>query len=153
SGAVEDNFPFTKTWTPVSYRAAYTWEPIHNLTFYSQYATAFDPAIATVFNISPTVPLLLTSSRIYETGVKQLFWDNKAEWTFSAFDIARRNVLVAQPDQTFTVAGEVATKGVEIAAAVRPIEGWKLWGNLAFLHTRFGSFADLTGNTPPNVAP
>jgi len=61
-GAVESNFPFTKTWTPVSYRAAYTWEPVRNLVFYSQYATAFDPAIASVFSISPTAPLLLTSS-------------------------------------------------------------------------------------------
>jgi len=157
TGALLSNFPFTKTWTPVSYRAAYTWEPIRNLVFYSQYATAFDPAIASVFNIPPTAPLLLTSSRIYETGVKQLFWDNKAEWTFSAFDIARRNVLVPQPNQTFTVAGEIATRGVEMGAAVRPIEGWKLWGNLAFLHTRFANFdtvnVNFTGNTPPNVAP
>jgi iron complex outermembrane receptor protein len=156
-GAVLSNFPFTKTWTPVSYRAAYTWEPIRNLVFYSQYATAFDPAIGSVFSISPTSPLLLTSSRIYETGVKQLFWDNKAEWTFSAFDIARRNVIQPGPNRTFKIAGEVATKGIEIAAAVRPIEGWKLWGNLAFLHTRFTDFdvdgCPCTGNTPPNVAP
>jgi iron complex outermembrane recepter protein len=152
-GAVKSGFPFSKTWTPVSYRAAYTWEPIRNLVFYSQYATAFDPAIASVFNITPTVPLLLTSSRTYETGVKQLFWDNKAEWTFSAFDIARRNVIVPGPNQTFSTAGEVATQGVEVAAAVRPIEGWKLWGNLAFLHTRYASFDALTGKTPSNVAP
>jgi iron complex outermembrane recepter protein len=26
---------FTQTWRPVSYRAAYTFEPIHDLTFYS----------------------------------------------------------------------------------------------------------------------
>src|SRR4029077_6033411 len=45
-GAVLPNSPFTKTWTPVSYRAAYTWEPIGGLTFYSQYSTAFDPAVA-----------------------------------------------------------------------------------------------------------
>jgi iron complex outermembrane recepter protein len=157
TGAVLSNFPFTKTWTPVSYRAAYTWGPIRGLTFYSQYATAFDPAVASIFSIQPTLPLVLTSSRIYETGVKQLFWDNKAEWTFSAFDIVRRNVFQAQGGQTFKVAGEIATKGVEIAAAVRPIEGWKLWGNLAFTHTRYVNFdfdgGSFTGNTPPNVAP
>ena len=157
TGAVLPNFPFTKTWTPVSYRAAYTWEPIGGLTFYSQYSTAFDPAVASIFSIQPTLPLVLTSSRIYETGVKQLFWDNKAEWTFSAFDIVRRNVFQAQGGQTFKVAGEIATKGVEIAAAVRPIEGWKLWGNLAFTHTRYVNFdfdgGSFSGNTPPNVAP
>ena len=41
-------------------------------------------------------PLLLTTSRTYETGVKQLFWDKRAEWTFSAFDIERRNVYVPE---------------------------------------------------------
>jgi iron complex outermembrane receptor protein len=157
TGAVLPNFPFTKTWTPVSYRAAYTWEPIGGLTFYSQYSTAFDPAVASIFSIQPTLPLVLTSSRIYETGVKQLFWGNKAEWTFSAFDIVRRNIFQAQGGQTFKVAGEIATKGVEIAAAVRPIDGWKIWGNLAFTHTRYVNFdfdgGSFSGNTPPNVAP
>jgi iron complex outermembrane receptor protein len=157
TAAVLANFPFTKTWTPVSYRAAYTWEPIRGLTFYSQYATAFDPAVASIFSVQPVLPLVLTSSRTYETGVKQLFWDNKAEWTFSAFDIARRNVFQAQGGQTFKVAGDIATKGMEIAAAVRPIEGWKLWGNLALTHTRYVNFdfdgGSFSGNTPPNVAP
>jgi len=157
TGAVLRNFPFTKTWTPVSYRAAYTWEPIRGLTFYSQYATAFDPAVASIFSVQPVLPLVLTSSRTYETGVKQVFWDNKAEWTFSAFDIARRNVFQAQGGQTFKVAGDIATKGIEIAAAVRLIEGWKLWGNLAATHTRYVNFdfdgGSFSGNTPPNVAP
>src|SRR5882672_1588379 len=166
AGSLEDRLRLTPTFALIGgvrvedlqlTRAAYTWEPIRNLVFYSQYATAFDPAIGSVFSISPTSPLLLTSSRIYETGVKQLFWDNKAEWTFSAFDIARRNVLQPGPNRTFKIAGEVATKGIEIAAAVRPIEGWKLWGNLALLHTRFTDFdvdgCHCTGNTPPNVAP
>src|SRR5262249_35085739 len=118
TGAVLANFPVTKTWAPAAYRAAHTWGPSRGLTFYSQYATAFDPAVASIFSIQPTLPLVLTSSRIYETGVKQLFWDNKAEWTFSAFDIVRRNVFQAQGGQTFKVAGEIATKGIEIAGPV-----------------------------------
>ena len=82
-GTIPDGQPFTKTWNPVSYRAAYTYEPIHDLMFYSMYATAYDPAIAAVFSISPANSLQLTSSRTYETGAKQIFWDGKAEWTVS----------------------------------------------------------------------
>ena len=52
-GTVPDGLPFSKTWTPVSYRAAYTYEPIHNLMFYSMYATAYDPAVAGIFSITP----------------------------------------------------------------------------------------------------
>ena len=80
-GTIPTGLPFTKTWTPVSYRAAYTYEPIPDMTFYSMYATAYDPAAAGIFSVTPGTSLQLTSARIYETGVKQLFWDDKAEWT------------------------------------------------------------------------
>src|SRR6202030_2280687 len=103
--------PFTKTWMPVSYRAAYTYEPIRNLMFYSMYATAYDPAAAGIFSVTPGTTLALSSARIYETGVKQLFWDNRAEWTFAAYDIQRRNVYVQTSDTTFNLAGEIKTKG------------------------------------------
>jgi iron complex outermembrane receptor protein len=147
--------PFTQTWRPVSYRAAYTYEPIPNLMFYSMYATSYDPAAADVFSVNPNSSLALTSAQIYETGVKQLFWDNKAEWTFAAYDITRRNVYVQVDPTTFALAGEIATKGVEIAGAVRPIEGWKLWGNVALTEARYVNFdfEGFTGNTPSNVAP
>jgi iron complex outermembrane recepter protein len=153
-----DPEPFTKTWLPVSYRAAYTYEPIPNLMFYSMYATAYDPAVAAVFSISPGTSLNLTSSKTYETGAKQLFWDGRAEWTLSLYDIIQRNVFVQINDVDSAVAGEVATKGIEMAGAVRPIDGLKLWGNVALTHARFAEFDDpgvgsFTGNAPPNVAP
>jgi iron complex outermembrane recepter protein len=161
-GTIPSGEPFTQVWRPVSYRAAYTYEPIPNLVFYSMYATSYDPAAADVFSVNTNVPLALTSAQIYETGVKQLFWDNKAEWTFAAYDITRRNVYVPITDTESALAGEIATKGVELAGAVRPIEGLKLWGNVALTHARYENFnafdlnGDLvswTGNTPSNVAP
>ncbi len=105
----------------------------------------------------PAPPLDLTSSRIYETGVKQLLWDGKAEWTLSVYDLARRNVYVAINDTTSTLAGEIRTKGVEFAAAVRPVENVKLWGNVAFTAAHYSNFffngVSADGNTPSNVAP
>jgi iron complex outermembrane recepter protein len=99
----------------------------------------------------------MTSSTIYETGVKSQFWDNKTDLTLSVYDIDRRNVLQAEAGQTFAVAGEETSKGVEIATAVRPIDGWKLWGNLAITDTKYVNFnyngGSYSGNTPPNVAP
>ena len=146
-----------KTWKPVSYRAAYTYEPIPNLMLYSMYATSYDPAAADVFSVNTSVPLALTSAQIYETGVKQLFWDNKAEWTFAAYDITRHNVYVPITDTTFALAGEIATKGIELAGAVRPIENVKLWANVALTQARYENFngvmGNWTGNTPSNVAP
>ncbi len=163
-GSIPAGEPFTQVWKPVSYRAAYTYEPIRNLVFYSMYATSYDPAVADVFSVDASVPLALTSAQIYETGVKQLFWDNRAEWTFAAYDITRRNVYVQTSDTTYALAGEIATKGIELAGAVRPIEGLKLWGNVALTQARYENFDNVvdpvtgavvswTGNTPSNVAP
>ena len=155
--SIPDGQPFTQTWRPVSYRAAYTYEPIHDLTFYSMYATSYDPAAAGIFSVTPATSLALTSARIYETGVKQLFWDDKAEWTFAAYDITRRNVYVQTSPDTTSLAGEIGTKGYELAGAVRPIDGWKFWGNVALTQARYENFdfsgGSWTGNTPSNVAP
>ena len=149
--------PFTQVWKPVSYRAAYTYEPIPDMTFYSTYATSYDPAAANVFSVNASTPLALTSAAIYETGVKQLLWDGRAEWTFAAYDITRRNVYVPITDTTFSLAGEIATKGIELAGAVRPLENIKLWANLALTQARYedfnGAMGNWTGNTPSNVAP
>jgi iron complex outermembrane recepter protein len=156
-GTIPAGQPFTKNWKPVSYRAAYTFEPVKGLTFYSMFATAFDPAAAGIFSVTPGTSLELTSSKIFETGVKQLFWDNKAEWAVAAYDLTRNNVYVQINDTTSALAGEVQTKGVELSAAARPIENVKLWGNVAFTESRYENFflngVSLSGNTPSNVAP
>ena len=152
-GVMPPDYQFNKTWNPVSYRAGVTIEPIKDLVFYGMTATAFDPAVASVFRITAGTPLELTEARIYEVGVKHLFWDNRAEWTLSAFDIARKNVYVALTNQVSTLAGEIDTKGVELAGAVRPFDGWKFWGNVAFTQAHYKDFDVFTGNTPSNAAP
>jgi iron complex outermembrane receptor protein len=152
-GSLPGGLPFSQTWRPVSYRAAYTYEPIHDLMFYGMYATAYDPAVAGIFSLNPGTSLQLTSSRTYETGAKQQFWDDKAEWTVSLYDIVQRNVYVPVNTTTVDLAGEVETKGLEVAAAVSPVDGWKFWSNAAFNHSRFVDFDVWTGNTPPDVAP
>jgi iron complex outermembrane recepter protein len=152
-GSIPVGQPFTKNWQPVSYRAAATFEPIKGLMFYGMYATAYDPAAAGIFSVSPGNSLELSSARIYETGVKMISEDKRTEATFAAYDIERRNVFVFITNTTPLLAGEVHSKGVELAGAVRPIDNLKLWGNVAFTDAKFGNFDVFTGNTPSNVAP
>ena len=89
-----------------------------------------------------------------------MFWDNRAEWSFSVFDIERKNVYVPESGQQFNIAGKIRTKGIELAGAVNPIGGLKLWGNIALVESRFVDFdfvddngvtQSYSGNTPPNV--
>ncbi len=153
-------FPFSKDFNPVTGRIGYTWDALPGMTFFSQYATAADPAVANIFILRPNQPLVLTTSRTYETGVKHVLLNNRLEWTFSAFEIERNNVFVPDGNQNFNVAGSIKSKGVELAAAARPFDGLKVWGNIAYVESRFANFDNViadevvqsfSGHTPPNV--
>ena len=154
-GLENAGFPFSKSWAPVTGRIGYTWEAIPGLTFFSQYATGADISANNIFLLGPTQPLDLTTSRTYETGVKHLLWDNRAEWSFSAYDILRKNVYAAAGGMALNIAGRQESKGVELAASVRPIEPLRLWGNIAYVDARYADYnfdgGSFSGNTPPNV--
>ena len=155
TGADKLGFPFSKTWTPLTGRIGYTWEAIPGMTFYSQYATGADVAANNIFLLTGTQPLNLTTSQTYETGLRQLFWDKKAEWSLSVYDIQRQNVYAAAGGMTLNIAGQENAKGVEIAAAVKPTTAWKFWGNFAYVDARYADYdftgGSFSGNTPPNV--
>jgi iron complex outermembrane receptor protein len=155
AGANKAGFPFSKDWTPVTGRIGYTWEPIKGLTFYSQYATGADVAANNIFLLAGTQPLNLTTSQTYETGVKQVLWGDKAEWSLSLFDIDRQNVYAAAGGMTLNIAGQENAKGVEISGAIKPTTAWKFWGNFAFVNARYADYdfagGSFSGNTPPNV--
>jgi iron complex outermembrane receptor protein len=156
NGLLKTGYPFSKDFTPVTGRVGYTWEALPGVTFYSQYATAADPAVANIFILRPTDPLLLTTSRTFETGVKVLSFDKRAEFTFSAYDIERNNVYQSKSGHRVDVAATVHAKGVEAAAAIRPTDEWKLFANVAIVQSKYENFIDQDGNdfsgkTPPNV--
>ncbi len=156
NGVVKSGFPYSKSWQPVTGRIGYTWEALPGTTFYSQYATATDISADSIFLLSPTQNLTLSDSRSYETGVKQLAWNGRAEWTFSAFDIERNNVYSAQAGQQLNLAGKVKSQGIEVAAAVRPTPESRLWGNVAYVRARYADYdlaggGSFSGNTPPNI--
>jgi iron complex outermembrane recepter protein len=155
-----DGYPFATKFTPVTGRIGYVWEAVPGLSFYSQYATAADPTVTNIFILRPNVPLLLTTARTYETGFKVLSADKRIEFTFSAFDIERDNVYVPESGLLFDLAGKIKSQGVEIAGAVNPFGGLRLWGNAAIVRSRFVNFDFIDGNgnpgsysgmTPPNV--
>jgi iron complex outermembrane recepter protein len=154
-GAEKSDFPFSQAWAPVTGRFGYTWEAIPGMTFYSQYATGADVSANNIFLLGPTQPLDLTTSRTYETGVKHLFWDSRAEWSFSAYDILRKNVYAAAGGMQLNIAGKEEAKGVELSAAVRVTDAWRVWGNIAYVDARYADYdfagGSFSGNTPPNV--
>lgn len=155
NGLEKASFPFSTSWAPVTGRIGYTWEAVPGLTFFSQYATGADISANNIFLLAPTQPLDLTTARTYETGVKHVFWDNRAEWSFSAYDILRKNVYAAAGGMQLNIAGRQESRGVELAGSIRPIEPLRLWGNIAYVDARYADYdfagGSFSGNTPPNV--
>ncbi|MGY0574889.1 TonB-dependent receptor [Bradyrhizobium sp. RDM12] len=154
-GLENAGFPFSKSWASVTGRIGYTWEAVPGLTFFSQYATGADISANNIFLLGPTQPLDLTTARTYETGIKHVLWDNRAEWSFSAYDIVRKNVYAAAGGMQLNIAGRQESKGVELAGSIRPIEPLRLWGNIAYVDARYADYdfagGSFSGNTPPNV--
>lgn len=154
-GASLAGFPFSHNYGLATGRIGYTWEAYPGMTFYSQYATSADFSTGSIFLLAPGQNPL-TRGRTLETGVKDVLWGGRAEWTFAAYDILRKNVLSTTGGETLTVAGEAKSQGIEFAASVRPTPDTRLWGNIAYVHARYTDFVlddgrSFTGNTPPNV--
>jgi iron complex outermembrane receptor protein len=155
AGLSRGGFPFATNWYPATGRLGFTWESMPGFTWYGQYATGADVAANNIFLLTPAQPLNLTRSRTIEAGIKNLFWERKAEWSLALYDIERDNVYTAQGGQSLNIAGKQLSNGVEIAAAVRPTLQWNLWGNFAYTHARYADYVfaggSFSGNTPPNV--
>jgi iron complex outermembrane receptor protein len=155
-GAPLAGFPFNKTWTPLTGRAGFTWDFVPGLTWYGQVASAADVSANFIFLLDPSQPLDLTRTLTYETGLKQLLWNNRAEWTLSVFDTERKNVFAAAGGQQVNLAGRLVSKGIEFNSAIRPTDAWKLWANFAFVDAKYADFVladgtSYTGHTPTNV--
>src|SRR4030095_14606881 len=156
AGASRPGFPFSKTWHPATGRLGFTWEAMPGFTLYAQYATGADVAANNLFLLGATQRLDLTRSRTYEAGIKQLFWERKAEWWLALYDIERKNVYAAAAGQTLNIAGKQLSDGVEAAVAVHPSPRWNLWGNVAYTDARYEDFVlangvSFSGHMPPNV--
>ena len=156
AGANRPGYPFAKTFHPTTGRVGVTYEAVPGLTLYTQFATCADVAANNLFLLDASQPLQLTRARTLEGGIKQLFWDRKAEWNLALFDIERRNVYAAAGGQALNIAGKQRSRGVELSAAVRPTREWNVWGNLAYSDAKYADFTlasggSFSGNKPPNV--
>ena len=155
AGANRPGFPFSTSFHPTTGRAGLTYELAPGFTLYGQYATGADVAANNLFLLASNQPLQLTRARTVEAGVKHLFWDKKAEWNLAVFDIERRNVYAAAGGQALNIAGKQNSKGVELSAAVKPVQPLSLWGNVAYTNAKYADYTfaggSFSGNTPPNV--
>ena len=159
AGVFNQTASFERDFQPVTWRIGAVYDLLPTLTLYGHYATAADPAGNDLFLVRAAENFDLATGAQWEVGVKQSLWNNRAEWTVAYFDIFRKNIITQTSLTTAENVGRQTSKGFELSAAVRPLEGWRIQGNLTVLSAGFADFSEQAGgnlvshdgNRPPNV--
>lgn len=133
-----------------AWRAGVVYQPTSNLSLYAQYATGADPLGSLITTSASQVPFDLATGRQYEAGVKGLFLDGKAQWTFAAYKIVKKHLLTRDlnnPTQQIQV-GQQSSKGLEASLAVQLAPGVSLDANGTVLDAQFDDFFENVGGVP-----
>lgn len=149
-----------QTYSPVTGRLGAVWRATDDLSVYGQYSTGTDP-LGGSLNLPTVANQTLTTGRQMEFGVKGELPSVRGEWTASAYQIQKRNILSRDPvnPNITQQVGQQSSTGIELALAMEPQRGWSVDANLAILRARYDSFNELVGaalvsrngNKPVNV--
>ena len=125
---------------------------------YAQHSNAVAPVGTTLLLSQANTNFDLTRGKQTEAGLKHTFWGGRADWTLATYKIEQTNILTRDPvTPANTIAvGKQSSRGVELAASVRPMRGLTVSGNYASVAARFDQLIEAggvsrNGNTPPNV--
>ena len=136
---------FSRSYHPTTGRLALVWDIAPGANLYAQASTAADPPSGSLASASFSDVRnnsALTTGRQAEVGSKFDFWGGKGSATVSAFQIHRKNIASQDPNNpNLTVlVGEQSSKGIELAAGVRPNAQWQVQGNLSHIRARYENF-------------
>ena len=146
-GALNAAQSFDQQFTPTTWRAGLVYDVLPHVTLYGQYATAVDPVGGSLFSLRSNQQFDLATGHQWEIGAKGQFLNHRVEWMAAYFDIVRENILT-QVSQTASVnVGRQSSKGVELDAAWRVTDAWRLQGNVTFLSAKFDEFNEVSGGT------
>lgn len=144
---VANNQAFERNYSNTSWRIGSVYKLQPNLSLYAQYATAVDP-VASMLLLSPANSSFdMSTGKQMEVGIKQVFWDNRGEWTLAAYSITKNNLLSRDPaDPSLRVqVGERTSKGLEATLSLAPTPKWQLDFNMAMLRARYKDFNESSG--------
>ena len=143
-----------------TWRLGAVYRPTSAASLYVQYATAVDP-LGSLVSFSPTQSQFKnTTGHQVEAGVKAGFLDGRGTFTFAAYRIVKKNLLVRNPNNLTNITplqvGQRSAKGIEASLTLDLPQGFGIEANGTILDAKFDEFnaggVSYSGNTPPNVA-
>ena len=103
----------------------------------------------------------LSTARLTEIRLKQLFWDQRGEFTLAAYRIVKKKLLTDDPDNPTLKqqVGQQSSNGLEASLDLQLPNAWQLQANAAIVKARYDDFSEVVngqtlsynGNRPVDV--
>ena len=127
------------------------------MSVYAQQATSVDGVGGLISLDQKQQDFSLAHARQTEIGFKQMFWDQRGEWTLAAYHIIKKDLLTTDPnDSTRTLqVGEQSSNGLEASLDLQLPHRWQLQANASVVRAQYDTFNDegvsRKGNRPTDV--
>ncbi|WP_300725238.1 TonB-dependent receptor [Pseudomonas sp.] len=137
-----------------SWKAGLVYELTPDMSVYAQQATSVD-AVGGLISLSAGQQSYgLAHARQTEVGFKQMFWDQRGEWTLAAYHIIKKDLLTPDPNipgKSLQV-GEQSSNGLEATLDLQLPNRWQVQANAAVVRAQYDTFDDRgisrEGNRP-----
>ncbi|EUB87572.1 TonB-dependent receptor [Pseudomonas sp. GM30] len=150
-----------KTLTGNNWKAGLVFALTPQTSFYGQVATSTD-GIGGLISLSPSQQQYdLSTARQTEVGMKQLFWDQRGEFTLAAYRIVKKKLLTDDPGNPTLKqqVGQQSSNGLEASLDLQLPHAWQLQANAAIVKARYDDFSEVVngqtlsynGNRPVDV--
>ena len=156
-----DDSQSDKTLTGNNWKAGLVFALTPETSFYAQVATSTD-GIGGLISLSPSQQQYdLSTARQTEVGLKQLFWDQRGEFTLAAYRIVKKKLLTDDPGNPTLKqqVGQQSSNGFEASLDLQLPHAWQLQANAAIVKAKYDDFSEVVngqtlsynGNRPVDV--
>ncbi|WP_285375166.1 TonB-dependent receptor [Pseudomonas sp. lyk4-TYG-107] len=156
-----DDSQSDKTLTGNNWKAGLVFALTPETSFYGQVATSTD-GIGGLISLSPSQQQYdLSTARQTEIGLKQLFWDQRGEFTLAAYRIVKKKLLTDDPGNPTLKqqVGQQSSNGLEASLDLQLPHAWQLQANAAIVKAKYDDFSEVVngqtlsydGNRPVDV--
>ncbi|MFJ5255313.1 TonB-dependent receptor [Pseudomonas sp. NPDC088414] len=156
-----DDSQSDRTLTGNNWKAGLVFALTPETSFYGQVATSTD-GIGGLISLSPSQQQYdLSTARQTEVGMKQLFWDQRGEFTLAAYRIVKKKLLTDDPGNPTLKqqVGQQSSNGLEASLDLQLPHAWQLQANAAIVKAKYDDFSEVVngqtlsydGNRPVDV--
>ncbi|MFO3674637.1 TonB-dependent receptor [Pseudomonas protegens] len=139
---LKDDSRSDKTLTGNNWKAGLVFAVTPDTSLYGQYSTSTD-GVGGLISLSKSQQQFdLSSAKQTEIGLKQMFWDQRGEWTLAAYHIVKKKLLTdvpGDPDLKQQV-GQQSSNGLEASLDLQLPRAWQLQANAAIVRARYDDF-------------